>query len=88
MSPLDSHITQCPDCRASIVWATTGKGHQMPLDAEPVPAGNVLLSADRKGVHAGVLGPNQAAGARDRDQPLYQHHRLSCPYAHKWARHR
>ncbi|MGW5647541.1 hypothetical protein [Saccharopolyspora sp. NPDC003762] len=88
MSPLDSHVTPCPDCRGPIVWATTAKGVPMPVDAEPAAAGNVLLSVDSQGVHAGVLATNQAAGARDRGQPLHQHHRLSCPYAHKWARRR
>ncbi|MEU5848960.1 hypothetical protein [Saccharopolyspora shandongensis] len=86
MSPLDSHITPCPDCDEPIVWATTAKGVSMPVDAEPVNGGNVLLSVGSRGVHAGVLGVNQAAGARDRGQPLYQHHRLSCPRAYRWAR--
>lgn len=33
----------CSSCSAPIVWTTTENGKRMPVDAEPVPAGTILL---------------------------------------------
>jgi hypothetical protein len=73
--------TPCPDCRAPIRWLTTQVGKRMPVDAEPSERGNVLLTGDV----AGVLNPGQAGAARAAGAPLYLHHRLSCPFASRWA---
>jgi hypothetical protein len=34
---------RCRSCDAPIVWALTEKGARMPLDAEPTPAGSLVL---------------------------------------------
>ncbi len=35
--------TRCRSCNAELIWATTEKGKQIPLDAEPVENGNIRL---------------------------------------------
>lgn len=83
---LDTQRRPCNHCRAPILWARTTGDRLMPIDADPHPDGNVLV--DDAGGHlvAGVLSPNQAAGARDRGQLLYRHHKLTCPHADRWCR--
>jgi hypothetical protein len=82
----------CPDCRKPIMWARVGKDRDewMPLDAEPVPSGNVLAQPDPtapRRLIADVLGRPAARAAMVADGwLLFQHHRLSCPFADKWAR--
>ncbi len=34
---------KCSSCGASIIWATSTKGKPMPVDAEPVPNGNLVI---------------------------------------------
>jgi hypothetical protein len=34
----------CGTCGAPVIWATTGAGKPMPVDAVPVKGGNILLS--------------------------------------------
>lgn len=46
----------CGSCAAPIVWAKTATGSLMPLDAQPVPDGNVAAYRDASGdVRARVL---------------------------------
>lgn len=71
----------CPDCKAPILWLITARGRLMPVDAAPSPRGNVV----RQGRHGGVLNARQVAEASGRGIPLYLHHRLTCPYADRWA---
>jgi len=82
---LDMQRRKCNHCHAPILWARTTGGRLMPIDADPHPDGNVLV--DDAGGHlvAGVLGANQAAGARDRGQLLHRHHKLTCPLASRWC---
>lgn len=40
----------CKDCGAEIVFAKTNKGHWMPLDPQPNPAGNVAAYRDIESV--------------------------------------
>lgn len=83
---LDHHQRPCNHCRAAILWAKTDGDRLMPVDADPVADGNVLLTVERDHLRAGVLGANQAAGARDHGLTLYRHHKLSCPHADRWCR--
>ena len=76
----------CNWCKQPIVWASTRLDKLMPVDAEPVPTGNIMLTLDHGRVRAGVLGHNQAAGARDTGKDLYQHHKLSCTHVQRWGR--
>jgi hypothetical protein len=82
----------CPDCRKPIMWAKVGKKHDewMPIDAEPVSTGNVLAYPDPtapRRLLADVIGRAPVrAGMREQGWLMFQHHRLSCPFADRWAR--
>lgn len=81
----------CPDCREEIMWARTLKDEWMPLDADPVDGGNVLVFRDdSRAVRRLVCDvvaqrPRREAMAAD-GWFFWQHHRLSCRYADQWAR--
>lgn len=73
----------CRACQADIVFAETPRKHLgqpvvMPVDAEPDDKGNVLVSTKNGKYYAGVLGRNQAAGARDNGQQLHRSHFATC----------
>jgi hypothetical protein len=82
----------CSDCHHPILWARVGpdRDEWMPIDADPVDTGNVLAYPDPaapRRLVADVIGTRRlrrslhAAGFL-----LFQHHRLSCMYADRWAR--
>ena len=80
---------RCNHCKGLIVWAITGTDSRMPVDwPAPDTGGNVLLVLDdHKGLIATVLGtPGQRQAYATSGWPLYLHHRLSCPFAERWAR--
>mgnify|MGYP000211004546 CR=1 FL=1 len=72
-------MSACRSCGAQIVWATTGHGKAMPLDAEPAADGNVRLD---RGV-AVVLGDLERTAHAG---PLYRSHHSTCPQAKDWRR--
>lgn len=80
-----SHKTaKCSSCPAIVIWAETEKGSRMPVDAKPVPNGNIYL------VHRGPRKAPLAVHAKfDRIDgqkiPKYRAHFASCPNA---SRHR
>lgn len=65
----------CRACGAAIVWARTINDRPIPLDAEPNPAGNVILD----GTTAHVLGgdgqtiPFELAHLADADRHMPHH---------------
>lgn len=74
----DPHA-RCRSCGAPIIWARTGDKRRMPVDADPVPDGNVQL--DYRGgpvPYAIVWGPTHAWPA---GTPRYRPHFASCPDA-------
>ena len=73
----------CRACHAEIIFAQTnstrgGQPVQMPVDAEPSPRGNVILSHQNGKYYAGVVRRNQAAGMRDAGQELHLSHYATC----------
>lgn len=72
---------QCRSCGAQIYWAKTEAGKSMPVDAEPVPDGNVILFDRRGSVLALVLhrGEVPPPGAK-----LRQAHFRTCPNSADW----
>lgn len=80
----------CGSCAAPILWATTTGRKRMPVNATPSPQGNVLLEIGRADneLAAAVLNRGQAAGARDRDVPLYRSHFADCKHADRHRRRR
>jgi hypothetical protein len=39
----------CGRCRGQVIWATTSSGASIPIDADPDPAGNVVLAKNPGG---------------------------------------
>lgn len=82
----------CRACQAEIIFAQTnrisqGRPVMMPVDAEPSPRGNVMLDHRDGKYYAGVLGKNQAAGARDNGVTLHTAHFATCPQADRFRQH-
>lgn len=74
----------CPHCGALIFLARTWPSLKpAPYDYTPVPTGNVVVR-DHNGLIAMVLAPGDH---RDKDQPTYKSHLLTCTQADMW-RHR
>ena len=74
----------CKSCGRPIIFALTAKGRRMPLDADPVAGGNVLVTQDGDDLHAAVVDPVSQPVTR----LLYRSHFVSCPNAaqHRRAR--
>lgn len=72
--------TPCLSCGARIFFARTEKGKSMPLDAEPVPDGNIVL---RDGVVNYLTGPEMDMPT---DRPRYKSHYATCPQAGQWRK--
>jgi hypothetical protein len=69
-------VATCRSCPARIVWCVTEAGKRMPVDAEPVPNGNVELRDQGHQVLAVVHG--QPPLGVDR---LHLSHFATCPRA-------
>lgn len=90
---LHAFAKPCNYCRQRIMWAWTnasGRVERMPLDAAPVPEGNVIAYRDEKRPRLLVCDVIGKRGDRRKlalgGWPLYQHHRLTCSQAERWAR--
>ena len=69
----------CRSCGAQIIFGLTEKARRMPLDPDPVPDGNVLVSRFGGDLLVRVVDPKtQPAGTA-----LYRSHFASCPDAAK-----
>lgn len=73
----------CRSCQAPILWGITSKGKAMPLDLEPVEAGNVFLSPDGS---ARVLNKAALEEARLTNTPLRKSHHATCRHGRAWRR--
>lgn len=72
----------CGGCGAPVVWTTTANLRPMPVDPEPAPDGNVLLTAVGLGVRAEVVGnPARLFG-----RTAYRSHFSTCPKAGDYRR--
>jgi len=71
-------VEHCRSCGARIIWAiTAATGRSMPVDADPVEHGNVVLES----VDGKPLAFVGQAG-----EPRYVSHFVSCPEANRWRR--
>lgn len=77
-------MAHCASCDREIRWVVTERGKRMPLDAEPVPDGNVELRVldgqETAIVHAAGQRPLTAVG------PFYVSHFSTCPDAGSWRK--
>lgn len=66
--------SQCKSCGAPIIWCVTDGGKSMPVDASPVPRGNLVLDLTTDPPAVAVLS-GYATG--------YVSHFATCPHAAK-----
>lgn len=92
--------SKCGSCRAPVVWALTEKGKPMPVNAERVPEGNIVLQYRAVGMPPTVklLGRveldelrqqheyNLSRGIDDGNDRLYVSHFANCPQANLWRK--
>jgi len=66
-------MAKCSSCEAEIIWAETGSGKHMPLDAVPSDKGNMVF----------VKGKTWVATEMDRRlyRELHASHFSTCPNA-------
>ena len=73
----------CGSCGASIIWATSDKGHAMPLDPEPAEDGNVAVTEALEGRYFRVLRDGEKPA--DDEVRMFSHF-MSCPFADRHRR--
>ncbi|MCI4360649.1 MAG: hypothetical protein L3J91_03015, partial [Thermoplasmata archaeon] len=75
----------CRSCKAAIRWAVSVKGKRIPLDADPLPDGNLRLYRPDPMGHVLRLPPSRAIFVprpeRVEGELLFVTHFATCPYA-------
>ncbi len=72
---------RCRSCSAPILWARTEYGNLIPLDADPIPDGNIaFVDGVCKVVRRGELFEPVYEG------PYFKTHYATCPQAHEHRR--
>lgn len=74
-------LADCRSCGAPVIWTVTERGKRMPVDAEPVPGGNVRLEQSTAGA------PPTAVYTKA--SPLvveHTSHFATCEQAGEWRR--
>ena len=88
-------VNTCRSCGAPIIWAISeSSGRRMPIDAQPVEGGTILLQHILAGEPsmAHITKPEErvalAAQAATRGEPLrlFVSHHATCPQADDWRR--
>lgn len=80
-------MSACRSCGAAILWARTKNGKAMPLDAEPTPEGNVVLTGEVVPSARGAVPICEVLAGPDLfGAPLRMPHHATCPQADKWRR--
>jgi hypothetical protein len=74
-------VSACRSCGAEIWWAETVMGRRMPVDADPVPDGNVVVVREGVGQAPPVVEVGHPATLMPADRPRYQSHFATCPQA-------
>lgn len=73
----------CRACKATILWAKTGAGKNIPLNEFPEPGGNIRLEP---GGDIAVNVPKIIAERPENDLKLYKSHFATCPNAHQFRK--
>lgn len=77
-------MASCRSCGARIIWALTPTGKRMPIDAEPVDGGNIILHqpVERGGSPTcTVVGKRVQPSLFGDDGPRHTSHFATCPNA-------
>jgi hypothetical protein len=72
--------TSCRSCQAPVRWVRTEGGRAMPLDPEPVDAGNVVI------VREGPPPVVRYVAADEEPGPRFTSHFATCPDAPSWRK--
>lgn len=81
---------RCRSCRARVVWVVTTHRKSMPIDADPVPTGNIRMTGRERPNRYGTLKPEveyidtSALFVDLADEPRYVSHFATCPNAEEW----
>lgn len=76
----------CRSCRAPVIWLEHAKtGKPAPIDAEPVPDGNILVDP-LNGAYRVLAERSQRELASAQGSNLYTNHFVTCPQASAWKR--
>jgi hypothetical protein len=76
-------VCAAPDCGARLLWLLTVREAWMPINADPDPAGNVVI--DRRGC-AQVAQVVAAGDQADEHTARYMPHHATCPAADRYRR--
>lgn len=76
-------MTTCASCGASIFWAVSANNSRMPINAEPDPEGNVLVSVSRSNPENKKCVVLKRDQARLEGRRYFTSHFSSCPNAKK-----
>lgn len=79
-------MTTCQSCGAAIFWAVSVNGSRMPINAEPVVDGNVLVSVSRSNPENKKCIVLAHAAVKPKDRRLFTSHFSTCPNARKHRR--
>jgi hypothetical protein len=74
-------MSRCRSCGAAIRWAVTVNGKRMPVDDEPVPDGNLMLSDPTPGAYAPTAAHVDPDALLLDDPPRFVSHFSTCPNA-------
>lgn len=77
---MGAQLARCRSCGANIYWVKTESGKSMPVDAMPVPDGNIIFIDER----AHVLKKDHEP--IEEGQNRYVSHFVTCKYADKHRR--
>lgn len=80
MEPKEQPRSRCKGCNQPIIWRQSlASGKMMPIDPDPDPEGNVILS--------GIDGFRTLRSDEDRrGMTIYQSHFTTCPHRAKFKR--
>lgn len=84
-------MAACRSCGAPIRWTRTTQGKTMPIDAEPVEGGNVILTGSESSTRAGsrvpvvrVIDPQHPSLPGVDPGERFVSHFATCPHADSW----
>jgi hypothetical protein len=74
-------MSTCRSCGAAIRWAVAVNGKRMPVDDQPMPDGNLILSDPTPGAYAPTVAYVDPGALLLDDPPRFVSHFATCPNA-------
>ena len=78
--------TKCRSCGAAVLWAMTRNAKRMPIDAQPVPEGNMVLTLKAGPPQALLVEKFYADKHTEPGRNRYTSHFSTCPNAQEHRR--